>query len=107
MYTEMQHDVQHAYFTGHKVPCSVPPHACSLDRRYFRRLDSKHTQPIASILSSPERWGRTGVAQLFPEGTTLIVVQICWHQGEEGLGGQHDELALGARHRDSQAPGLQ
>jgi hypothetical protein len=47
------------------------------------------------------------VAQVFPEGATLVVVQVGWHQGKDGLGGQHDELALGARHGYRQTPGLQ
>ena len=69
--------------------------------------DGEHTQLIASILPGPQGRGCTGVAQVFPERTPLIVVQVCWHQGKEGLGGQHDQLALGARHGHGQAPGLQ
>ena len=47
------------------------------------------------------------MAQLFPERTPLIVIQVCWHQGEESLGGQHNELAPGARYRHGQTPGLE
>src|SRR5919197_2006886 len=61
-----------------------------------RRLDGEYTQPIASKLPTPEGWGGTGVAQVFPEGAPLIVVQVRWHQGKEGLRSQHDQFALGA-----------
>src|SRR5215813_2330728 len=70
-----------------------------------RCREAEHPQSIAPILPGPEGRGHTGVAQVFPERTALIVVQVGWHQGEEGLRGEHDELALRARHRHGQAPG--
>jgi hypothetical protein len=38
------------------------------------------------------------MAQVFPEGPPLVVIQVGRHQRKERLGGQHDELALRTRH---------
>src|SRR4029453_13264169 len=64
-------------------------------RERSQRRDGEHPQLIASILPGPEGRGHAGVAQLFPERAPLIVIQVGWHQGEEGLRGQHDQLAFG------------
>src|SRR5438309_11255742 len=74
---------------GTRTTRAAPSQGCS------RRLDGEHAQLIASKLPCPEGRGGTGVAQLFPERTPLVLVQVSWHQGEESRGGQHDELALG------------
>jgi hypothetical protein len=42
----------------------------------LRPLDGQHPQLIAPILPRPQGRGRTGVAQLFPEGAPLVVVQV-------------------------------
>ena len=54
-------------------------------RERSRRLDDEHTQLIASKRPGPQGRGGTGVAQVFPEGPPLRLVQVRWHQGEEGL----------------------
>ena len=75
----------------HSFSCSsqdvvLPTHTASgSSQGCSRRLDGEHTQLIASKLPGPEGRGGTGVAQLFPERTPLIIIQVYGHQGEEGL----------------------
>jgi hypothetical protein len=47
------------------------------------------------------------MAQVFPEGPLLVVIQVRWHQRKKRLGSQHNQFALRARHGYRQTPGLQ